>query len=145
VIGGHNLGHSAAQSDVVLAGQPSPGRLSTAVPVTGLRPHTRTRTMSEISEPHATREHSLVARAEALGLAWAMQWREALAADGRPAAGAWPGTLSEARARIDHMVAIELRGTRSATVDDSARAELSRALYAAAKRHWNEHREREED
>jgi len=101
--------------------------------------------MNEFSEPHANREHPLVSRAEALGLAWAMQWREALAADGRPAAGAWPGTLSEARARIDHMVAIELRGSRATSVDDSARAELSKVLYAAAKRHWNEHREREED
>lgn len=91
------------------------------------------------------RQLLLAERASSLGLDWAKRWRETLQAEGRRAAGAWPGTLSEARARVDQLIAVEQVEQAAKNVTDSERNEIARAMYAAAKRHWNEHRDREED
>lgn len=89
------------------------------------------------------RQTFLGRRAATLGMEWAKRWREDLHQQGRPAAGAWPGTMSEARARVDQFIVPELvrRGMRSAS--DGERAEAVRLVYNAAKVHWNEHRDRE--
>ncbi len=65
------------------------------------------------------------------GCAWAESVRARLADDGRPACGGWPGTLSEARARID----------RKATDSPSKRERLSRLLYDAAREFWLQNRD----
>lgn len=89
------------------------------------------------------RQTFLGKRAATLGMEWAKAWREELHRQGRPAAGAWPGTMSEARARVDQFIVPELvrRGMRSAS--DEERAEAVRVAYNAAKVHWNEHRDRD--
>ena len=91
------------------------------------------------------RQNQLAERATSLGLEWAKRWRDNLQAEGRRAAGAWPGTLSEARARVDQLIALEQLDQVSKPVTDAERNDIARAMYAAAKKHWNEHRDREEE
>jgi hypothetical protein len=67
----------------------------------------------------------------ALGEAWANEVANALRAQTRGVVGGWPGTLREARSRV-------LVGLRLArTFDAAALAELSRAVYDAARRCWD--------
>lgn len=70
----------------------------------------------------------------ALGEAWANEVANALRAQTRGLVGAWPGTIREARSRV-------LRGlpaARQPTFDAAALAALSRAVYDAARRCWDE-------
>lgn len=101
------------------------------------------RTAHKRTAPANRRQTFLGKRATTLGMEWAKAWREELHKQGRPAAGAWPGTMSEARARVDQFIMPELirRGMRSATDDE--RAEAVRIAYNSAKVHWNEHRDRD--
>lgn len=68
---------------------------------------------------------------EAIGEAWANEVANALRAQTRGVVGGWPGTLREARSRV-------LVGLRAARAFDAAvLAELSRAVYEAARRRWD--------
>lgn len=70
----------------------------------------------------------------ALGEAWANDVANALRAQTRGIIGAWPGTIREARSRV-------LRGlpaARQPTFDSAALDALSRAVYEAARRCWDE-------
>jgi hypothetical protein len=46
---------------------------------------------------------------------------------------------------VDQFIASELARRGLASVTDAERTVIARSMYAAAKRHWNEHRDREED
>lgn len=70
----------------------------------------------------------------ALGEAWARDVANALRAQTRGAVGAWPGTLREARSRV----LIGLPPARRSAVDAAALEALSRAVYEAARRCWDE-------
>jgi hypothetical protein len=65
------------------------------------------------------------------GRAWADSVRSTLASEGRAACGGWPGTLSEARARV----------ICDSTTTASERERLSRLLYDSARTHWLENRD----
>jgi hypothetical protein len=70
----------------------------------------------------------------ALGEAWANDVANALRAQTRDIVGAWPGTMREARSRV-------LRGlpaARQPTFDSASFEALSRAVYDAARRCWDE-------
>jgi hypothetical protein len=70
----------------------------------------------------------------ALGEAWANDVANALRAQTRNLVGAWPGTMREARSRV-------LRGlpaARQPAFDPEILAALSRAVYEAARRCWDE-------
>ena len=70
----------------------------------------------------------------ALGEAWANDVANALRAQTRGIVGAWPGTLREARTRV-------LRGlpaARQPSFDVAALDALSRAVYDAARRCWDQ-------
>ncbi|HEU4730277.1 MAG TPA: hypothetical protein VFT22_20410 [Kofleriaceae bacterium] len=72
--------------------------------------------------------------ATALGEAWARDVAAALQAQTRGIVGAWPGTLREARSRV-------LAGFPAARVsgfDPAALETMSRAVYEAARRWWDE-------
>lgn len=74
----------------------------------------------------ATREEEVV---EA-GVAWATGVRTLLRSEGRPATGGWPGTMSEARARIPHHLGRDL--------GSGELAHLTKVLYRAAKDSWHD-------
>lgn len=102
--------------------------------------------MSEISKRISTvnrRQTFLGRRASALGLEWAKNWRDELHRQGRAASGAWPGTMSEARARVDQFIMPELSRRGMRCPSDEERSDAVRAVYNSAKLHWNEHRDRE--
>ena len=63
------------------------------------------------------------------GVAWAGSVRTLLREEGRPATGGWPGTMSEARARIPHHLG---RGLGAVEL-----AHLAKVLYRAAKDSWH--------
>lgn len=83
--------------------------------------------------------------ATTLGLDWARAYRDDLRGQGRAAAGAWPGTISEARARVEFRIAIEASRRGWSGIADAERSELARVAYAAAKNFWNEHRDRDDE
>lgn len=74
-------------------------------------------------------------RAVDAGRAWADAVRERLHAEGRRAAGGWPGTLSEAKARL-----VDTLGP-GAMLSPEDQSRLARVLYAAARDCWMVHRE----
>jgi hypothetical protein len=80
-----------------------------------------------------------------LGVDWADRFREQLHRDGRPAAGGWPGTVAEARARVERLLLPALVQRRMPQATSVERAELARALYAAARQRWLERREIEDE
>jgi hypothetical protein len=70
----------------------------------------------------------------ALGEAWANEVANALRLQTRGLVGAWPGTIREARSRV----LLGLPAARRPTFDAEALAALSRAVYIAARRCWDE-------
>ena len=83
-------------------------------------------------------------RAAREGRVWAAEVRAAVLGQRRAAAGGWPGTLSEARARLAAMVLPRLALPASTTLMSSARESAARILYDSARRVWLAQREREE-
>jgi hypothetical protein len=70
----------------------------------------------------------------ALGQAWANDVANALRAQTRSLVGAWPGTLREARSRV----LLGVPAARQSTFDSELLVALSRAVYEAARRCWDE-------
>jgi hypothetical protein len=70
----------------------------------------------------------------ALGEAWANEVANTLRSQTRGLVGAWPGTISEARSRV----LVGLPAARRPPFDAAALAALSRAVYEAARRCWDE-------
>ena len=56
------------------------------------------------SPREAARRLFLERSAVTLGQTWAEEWRANLRREGRPAAGGWPGTLREARVRVERFL-----------------------------------------
>jgi len=90
--------------------------------------------------PHPSQ---LLRLAAAEGQLWAQEVRNNVRKELRRAAGGWPGTVSEARARLAEFVLPQLnRQGAAATSEDRERA--ARALYDSARRTWLAHCDREE-
>lgn len=68
------------------------------------------------------------------GACWAASCRDDLRREGRAAAGAWPGTLSEARARVS-VLAVPW------PLSYEERERMARLAYAAARRAWMSQRD----
>ena len=70
----------------------------------------------------------------ALGEAWANDVANTLRAQTRSIVGGWPGTIREARRRVLH----GLPAARQPSFDTAALEALSRAVYDAARRYWDQ-------
>ena len=75
----------------------------------------------------------------ALGQTWAEGWRRDLHREGRPAAGGWPGTLREARTRVERALLIEMRGRKMPAITEGEREIAARVAYASARTEWRRH------
>lgn len=71
-----------------------------------------------------------------LGQSWADQWRDDLRREGRPAAGGWPGTLREARVRVEHHLLAEVTRRKMSAVTEAEREIAARKAYASARAQW---------
>jgi hypothetical protein len=71
-----------------------------------------------------------------LGQSWADQWRDDLRREGRPAAGGWPGTLREARVRVEHHLLGEVTRRKMSAVTEAEREVAARRAYASARAQW---------
>lgn len=88
----------------------------------------------------SARRASIEQSAAAIGRVWAACCRDDLHSEGRPAAGGWPGTLSEARARVGRVLVVEIRGRRNQVTITNAERELAaRAAYSSARDEWRRH------
>lgn len=76
------------------------------------------------------------------GEVWARWWRAELERQGRAAAGGWPGTLSEARARVLEAVLPDLKKHGIGELSFDERELAAKTVYATARRRWLSHRER---
>jgi hypothetical protein len=83
-------------------------------------------------------------RAVAEGQAWAQQMRAALRSQLRRAAGGWPGTITEARARLTEFVLPRLTREAAAALTSTDREQAARTLYASARSTWLAQCDREE-
>jgi hypothetical protein len=85
----------------------------------------------------AERRKTLVSK-EALdvGQRWVEALREELKREGRPVEGGWPGTLSEARARVDGSISRLLAKHRLAVLSSEELSLAARAAYDHARRTW---------
>ncbi len=80
---------------------------------------------------------SLIDSAVALGRTWAEEQRASLHREGRAASGGWPGTLREARMRVERLLQqakLPPRTLALVTADD--REEAAHAAYASARHEW---------
>jgi hypothetical protein len=80
------------------------------------------------------RRAQLESVAIAAGVAWAASFSEQLRKEGRRMAGGWPGTLSEARARLFAQLSA-MMGAGLVLANDEVDS-LARATYGAAKNDW---------
>jgi hypothetical protein len=85
-------------------------------------------------------EHS-----SATGIRWSEEYRSDLRKEGRAAAGGFPGTLSEARALVTSILAAELGRRRLVALSIEEREWAARATYAAARKDWLQHGDREDE
>ncbi len=76
-------------------------------------------------------EPMLLQLAEDEGMEWARQRLAALLLTGRSPAGGWPGTLSEARLRIDARL-----GAAFHRLTAAESGEIVRVAYRAAQKYW---------
>jgi hypothetical protein len=72
--------------------------------------------------------------ADDAGTSWAMGWADALLLEGRAVAGGWPGTMSEARARVVNCTRVMQKGV---SLSESSLDVLSRRAYLTAKAAWH--------
>ena len=84
----------------------------------------------------AARRLFLERSAVTLGQTWAEEWRADLRREGRPAAGGWPGTLREARVRVERFLLAEMSRRKMAAVTEAEREVAARAAYASARHEW---------
>ena len=88
---------------------------------------------------------SLSERAHTEGERWANEFRSQIHGEQRRAAGGWPGTMSEARARLAGFVLPRVSSKNAVTFSQEDREEAARCLYRSARASWAQHQEREED
>lgn len=69
---------------------------------------------------------------------WANEWIAALAAEGRPVAGGWPGTMSDARARAGALATRTLGTHAMSALDHDELRDLTHATYKEAQRCWRD-------
>jgi hypothetical protein len=74
--------------------------------------------------------------AVSIGQRWADQWRSDLHREGRPAAGGWPGTLREARVRVERHFLAEATRRKISAVTQAEREVAARRAYASARARW---------
>jgi hypothetical protein len=91
-----------------------------------------------------TRRAVLEEGSDLAGTRWALGFREELRREGRPAAGGWPGTMSEARARVAAHFRSELSRRRMQALTHAECEWAARNVYAAARRNWLLHEEPEQ-
>ncbi len=72
----------------------------------------------------------------ALGQTWAEERRAELHREGRRASGGWPGTLREARLRVERLLSGKLSPRTLAAVTWDEREEAARTAYASARVAW---------
>lgn len=84
---------------------------------------------------HSRMTPALTARCQEIGVAWANDVLATLEAEGRPASGMWPGTLSEARTLVARDA-----NARGGSYDRQGDEDKVRAVYAAARDCWNRRR-----
>jgi hypothetical protein len=96
-----------------------------------------------IDAREAARRLFLEQSAVALGQTWAEQWRQDLHREGRRAAGGWPGTLREARARVRRSILVEMTRRRMPAITAAERETAARTTYASARSEWRRHVEPE--
>jgi hypothetical protein len=71
-----------------------------------------------------------------LGTSWAQGWCKSMQSDGRLVVGGWPGTLAEARARVQGHLGGELSRRRMAQLSIEELAQATSATYQQAKKDW---------
>lgn len=78
-------------------------------------------------------------QAEALGSEWALTLRTELDHENRSVCGGWPGTLSEARARVALIVSAACVVPGRTTVTIPELEIIASALYASARTAWRKY------
>ena len=86
----------------------------------------------------ARRQTFLDQNVTGLGHGWAAHLLAELRREGRTASGGWPGTMREARTRVERLLLPALARAHLPETTSDERLALTRGLYAAARRHWLE-------
>jgi len=114
----------AARREVMTEAEaPLPAEESTAAP--GKRPSRSDQRQALLSE-----------EPRLLGSSWAQLWCKSMLSDGRLVVGGWPGTLAEARARIQGHLGGELARRRMPALSIEELATATSATYQQAKKDW---------
>ncbi len=83
--------------------------------------------------------------ATSAGTDWSAAIRSQLRRQGRAASGGFPGTLTEARVQVGHAVGNALARARMRGLLAEEREFSARVAYAAARKDWLAHGERDDD
>lgn len=95
-----------------------------------LEPRTKRPSRSDRRQALLTEEPRL------LGSSWAQVWCKSMQSDGRLVVGGWPGTLAEARARIQGHLGGELARRRMPALSVEELTAATSATYQQAKKDW---------
>ena len=98
-----------------------------------------------VTEVSTARQTLLEQSAIALGRAWADDQRTDLRREGRPASGGWPGTLREARSRVQRAIPPEMIRRKLPAISEVERELAARTAYASARNEWRRGVEPETD
>jgi hypothetical protein len=89
-----------------------------------------------LTEVPTARQAMIERSAVAIGLAWADACRQELRQQGRSASGGWPGTIREARVRVEHTLQVEMHGHALPAITEVEREMAARKAYASARGAW---------
>ncbi len=89
-----------------------------------------------LTEAPTARQAMIERSAVAIGLAWADACRQELRQQGRSASGGWPGTMREARMRVEHTLRVEMHGQMLPAITEVEREVAARKAYASARGAW---------
>ncbi len=84
----------------------------------------------------ASRLKVLDTEAEVVGRKWAGDWKREITGEGRPIAGGWPGTISQARARVYAYIHPIMRDRGLRLPSSSENEKTARTLYRHARDSW---------
>ena len=70
------------------------------------------------------------------GRKWAGAWKRDIVSEGRAVAGGWPGTITQARAKVYAHIHPILRDKGMRLPSTSENEETARALYRCAREFW---------
>jgi hypothetical protein len=85
---------------------------------------------------HQSREAVLCEQPILLGQTWATEWVQSMRNEGRRVSGGWPGTLPEARMKVQEHFERELSSRKMLPLSQEEVTQITTLVYERARNEW---------